>query len=169
MFRMQRSKGELSRGDLLMVATDAVPEGGEYVIDLQGRVCKHGGGPVMGVVVGLLYLAGGLWISVEPATTEWWLWRPVWIAFLIAVLIPISLPLSLVERQGRSPDAKVPGAERQVLGALLLGLGIALLAMFGYGAGPIPDVVIGTLELDVGSLALVIAGAALSGLLPKLR
>jgi peptidoglycan/LPS O-acetylase OafA/YrhL len=124
---------------------------------------------VMVVVVGLLYLAGGLWISVVPATTEWWLWRPVWIAFLIAILIPVSLPLSLVERQGRSPDAKVPGAVRQVLGALLLCLGIALLAMFGYGAGPIPDVVIGTLELDVGSLVLVIAGAAVSGLLPKLR
>ena len=85
------------------------------------------------------------------------------------MLIPVSLPLSIVERQGRSPDANVPGAVRQVLGALLLCLGIALLAMFGYGAGPIPDLVVGTLELDVGSLVLVIAGAAVSGLLPKFR
>jgi hypothetical protein len=54
MFRMQRDKGQFSRGDLLMVVPDAVPEGGEYVIDLEGRVGRHGGGPVLGVVVGIV-------------------------------------------------------------------------------------------------------------------
>ena len=53
-FRMQRDKGSFSRGDLLMVAPDAVPEGGEFVIDLEGRVARHGGGPVLGVVVGVV-------------------------------------------------------------------------------------------------------------------
>jgi len=53
-FRMQRDKGTFSRGDLLMVVPDAVPEGGEYVIDLEGRVGRHGGGPVLGVVVGVV-------------------------------------------------------------------------------------------------------------------
>ena len=53
-FRMQRDKGSFSRGDLLMVAPDTVPEGGEYVIDLEGRVGRHGGGPVIGVVVGIV-------------------------------------------------------------------------------------------------------------------
>ncbi len=124
---------------------------------------------VMVVVVGLLYVAGGLWLGAVPASAEWWLWRPAWIAFLIAVLIPVSLPLSLIERQGRGPGATVPSAARQVVGALLLCLGIALLAMFGYGGGPIPDIVIGSLELDVGSLVLVVAGAAISGLLPSFR
>ena len=58
-FRMQRDKGSFSRGDLLMVVPDAVPEGGEYVIDLEGRVGRHGGGPVLGVVVGIVRSARG--------------------------------------------------------------------------------------------------------------
>jgi len=124
---------------------------------------------VMVVIVGLLYLAGGLWLGVEPATTEWWQWRPLWIGFLAAVLVAVALPLSFIERRGASADAKIPSAARQVVGALLLCLGIALLAMFGYGGSPIPDLTIGSMELDVGSLALVIVGAAISGLLPRLR
>ncbi len=124
---------------------------------------------VMVIIVALLTLAGGLWLGVEPATGEWWLWRPLWIGFLISVLIPIALVLSFFERQGRSKDAGVPSAPRQVVGAFLLCLGIALLAMFGYGGSPIPDVVIGSLELDVGSFVLVIVGATLSGLLPRFR
>ena len=124
---------------------------------------------VMVVVVGLLSLAGGLLLGVEPGTTEWWLWRPLWIGFLLAVLVPVSLPLSFFERQGRGADAKVPSAARQVIGAVLLCVGVALLAMFGYGGGPIPDLVIGSLELDVGSFVLVIVGASISGLLPSFR
>jgi len=53
-FRLQRNKAGLSKGDLLMVVPDAIPEGGEYVIDLEGRVCRHGGGPVLGVIVGVV-------------------------------------------------------------------------------------------------------------------
>lgn len=121
---------------------------------------------VMVVVVGVLYLAGGVGLGVEPATAEWWYWRPLWIGLLLAVLVPVALPLSVFERQGRGPSAAVPSAARQVVGALLLCLGIALLAMFGYGGSPIPDLVIGSVELDVGSFLLVIAGAAISGLLP---
>lgn len=124
---------------------------------------------VMVVIVGSLTLAGGLWLTLEPATAEWWLWRPAWIAFLIAVLVAVALPMSVFERQGRSADAKVPSTVRQVIGALLLCLGVALLAMFGYGGSPIPDLVIGSLELDVGAFVLVIAGAALSGLLPRFK
>ena len=124
---------------------------------------------VMVVMVGLLYLAGGLWISIVPATPEWWMWRPAWIGFLIVVLVAVALPLSFIERSGRSADAAVPSAPRQIVGALLLCLGVAMLAMFGYGGGPIPDVTIGSLELDVGSFVLVIVGAAISGLLPRFR
>ncbi|MEM9209340.1 MAG: acyltransferase [Pseudomonadota bacterium] len=124
---------------------------------------------VMVVIVGVLALAGGFWLTVEPATAEWWAWRPVWIGFLIAVLVAVALPLSVFERMGRGADAAIPSTWRQVAGALLLCLGVALLAMFGYGGSPIPDVVVGDLELDVGAFVLVIAGAALSGLLPSIR
>ena len=46
---------------------------------------------------------------------------------------------------------------------------MALLAMFGYGGRPIPDLTLGSLELDVGSFVFVIVGAAISGLLPTFR
>ena len=54
--------------------------------------------------------------------------------------------------------AAVPPAARQVSGALMICLGIALLAMWGFGGGPMP-------WLDVAALALVIVGASMSGLL----
>ena len=53
-FRLRRDAAGLSRGDLLYVVPGAVPEGGEFVIDLQFRVGRHGGGPVFGVIVGVL-------------------------------------------------------------------------------------------------------------------
>ena len=124
---------------------------------------------VMVVIVGVLAMAGGIWLGIEPATSEWWLWRPAWIGFLIAILVIVALPLSYFERTGRGADAAVPSTARQVVGALLLCLGVAMLAMFGYGGSPIPDVTIGSLDLDVGAFVLVIVGAAVSGLLPKIR
>ena len=45
---------------------------------------------------------------------------------------------------------------------MMICLGVSLLAMYGYGAGPIP-------KLDVGSFVLVIVGAGISGLLPRFR
>jgi len=50
--RVRRSAAGFACGDLLFVALDEPPEGGEVVIDLQGRLGRHGGGPVWGVVVG---------------------------------------------------------------------------------------------------------------------
>ena len=53
-FRLRRDKAGLAKGDLLMVVPGAIPEGGEFVVDLKGRVGRHGGGPVMGVIVGVV-------------------------------------------------------------------------------------------------------------------
>jgi hypothetical protein len=122
---------------------------------------------VMVVVVALLYLAGGVGLGVESGSTEWWLWRPVWIGVLLLLLVPVALPLSVFERRGRSADARIPSAKRQIIGATLICLGVALLAMFGYGGGPIPNLVLASVELDVGSFLLVILGASVSGLLPR--
>jgi hypothetical protein len=41
-------------------------------------------------------------------------------------------------------------------------LGVALLALYGYGGGPLP-------RLDLMSFSLVIVGSGISGLLPKFR
>jgi len=113
---------------------------------------------VMIIIVALLYLFGGVGLGVEPGTTEWWLTRPLWILFLMAVLVPVALPMSAFERRGRDPGLPVPSSVRQVGGAMLLCLGIAFLARFGYGGGPIR-------HFDLISFALVIIGAAMSGLL----
>jgi hypothetical protein len=86
----------------------------------------------------------------------------VWIGVLLLLLFPAALALSPLERRGRSPDAKIPSAPRQIAGAILLCLGISLLAVFGYGGGVFA-------YQGIASFALVVAGAELSGLLPRLR
>ena len=53
-FRLRRDAAGLSRGDLLLVIPGAQPEGGEFVIDHHFRLGRHGGGPVWGVVVGMV-------------------------------------------------------------------------------------------------------------------
>ncbi|MHC4847223.1 MAG: hypothetical protein ACYTEG_02080 [Planctomycetota bacterium] len=53
-FRLRRNAAGLARGDLLFVIPGAQPEGGEFVIDHHFRLGRHGGGPVFGVVVGMV-------------------------------------------------------------------------------------------------------------------
>jgi hypothetical protein len=116
----------------------------------------------MVIFVSLLYLANGFGLGLEPGTTAWWLSRPVWIAVLYVLLLPVALLVSPFERRGRPADAGVPSASRQVGGAILFCLGIALLARYGYGGGPLP-------RLDVASFALVVVGSGISGLLSGFR
>jgi peptidoglycan/LPS O-acetylase OafA/YrhL len=113
---------------------------------------------ILVVVVSLLYLAGGFGMGFEPGTQEWWLTRPVWLGVLYALLIPLTLALSGLERRARSPDAPVPSAARQVCGALMICLGVAYLALFGFGSAPLP-------YLDIIAFFTVVAGSWISGLL----
>ncbi len=115
---------------------------------------------VMIVLIGLLYLAGGLGLDIEPGTETWWYSRIVWILVLLLLLLPVALLLSPLERASRGRDSAPPSPVRQVAGAMMLCLGIALLAMYGYGGGPIE-------RLDLMSFALVVVGAGVSGLLPS--
>ena len=116
---------------------------------------------VMIIVIGILYLADGFGLGIEPGTAAWWYSRPLWTIVLIVVLTPVALLVSPLERKARPKDAPVPPPTRQIVGAMLLCLGIALLAMYGYGGGPLP-------RLDLISFALVVFGAGISGLLPGL-
>ena len=113
---------------------------------------------VMVVVVSLAYLADGLGLGIEPGSIEWWLTRPIWLAVLYAVLLPVTFLLAPLERRGRPADAPVPAAARQVGGAMMICLGVAYLALFGFGSAPLPG-------LDVAAFVLVIAGSWFSGLL----
>ncbi len=117
---------------------------------------------VMVIIVSLAYLAGGLGLGFEPGSSEWWLTRPLWIAILYAVLLPVALLLAPLERRARAPDATVPAAARQVGGAVLICLGVALLALFGFGNAPLPG-------LDIAAFLMVVAGASISGLLPGFK
>ena len=117
---------------------------------------------VMVIIVSLAYLAGGVGLEFEPGSSGWWLTRPLWITFLYAVLLPVALLLAPLERRVRAPDAAVPAAARQVGGAVLICIGVALLALFGFGNAPLP-------YLDIAAFLMVVAGATLSGLLPGFK
>ncbi len=114
---------------------------------------------VMVVLVSLAFMAGGIGLGIEPATTKWWLTRPLWIGVLYLFLAPVALLLSPLERRARPASASVPSAVRLVSGAIIVCLGVALLAKFGFGSSPLPF-------LDIASFGLVILGAGVGGLLP---
>ena len=117
---------------------------------------------ILVIVVALLYLAGGIGLGLEPGSLDWWLTRPLWIGFLFAVLLPATMLLAPLERRARPSDLPVPAAARQIAGALLICLGIALLAMYGFGESPWP-------HLDIAAFLMVVAGAGISGLVPLRR
>ncbi len=117
---------------------------------------------VMVIFAVLLYLAGGIGLGIEPGTCDWWWSRPVWIAVLFTLLLPVALLLSPLERRGRPADAKVPAPARQIGGAIMICVGVAVIAMYGFGGGPVE-------RLDLASFLLVIVGSGVSGLLPKFR
>ncbi|NIL92942.1 MAG: acyltransferase family protein [Woeseiaceae bacterium] len=117
---------------------------------------------VMIVVVVIAYFADGAGLGFEPGTSSWWLSRIVWVAVLYAILLPLTFALSALERRSRPADAPAPSTARQVLGALMICLGIAYLALFGFGSAPLPF-------LDIIAFFTVVAGSALSGLLHGFR
>ena len=114
---------------------------------------------IMVIVVALAYLAGGIGLGLEPGGFDWWITRPLWIGFLFAILLPSALLLAPLERRARPSDLPIPAAGRQIAGAALICLGIALLAMYGFGDSPLP-------HLDIAAFLVVLAGAGMSGLVP---
>jgi uncharacterized membrane protein YhaH (DUF805 family) len=116
---------------------------------------------VMILVIAIAYGLGGVGLGLEPGSSSWWLSRPLWIALLYAFLVPAALLLSPLERSGRSSERQPPSAARQVVGAVMLCFGVASLALYGFGASPLP-------HLDIVSFLCVIVGAGVSGLLPRL-
>ena len=119
---------------------------------------------VMVIFAAGLYMANGLGLGIEPGTAEWWWSRPVWIAILFALLTPVALLLSPLERRGRAADAAIVPVVLQISGAIMICLGVALLAMYGFGSGMIPQL---NLRVDMVSFGLVIVGSGISGVLPS--
>ena len=115
---------------------------------------------VMVIIGSVLYMSGGFGFGLEPGTSEWWMTRPIWICVLMVFLLPVALLLSPLERRSRPADAKVPAAASQIGGAVMICLGISMLAMWGFGGGP-------RSWLDVAAFVLVVVGAGISGVLSK--
>ena len=114
------------------------------------------------IFIGLLYLGGGVGLGLEPGSAAWWWSRLPWLLLLAGLLVPVAMLVSPLERIARDPAAAACHPVRQVIGAMMTGLGIAMLAMFGYGGGPVA-------WLGFLSFTLVVGGAAVGGLLPGLR
>lgn len=115
---------------------------------------------VMVIFAAVLYMAGGIGLGIEPGTPDWWWSRPIWVLVLFVLLLPVALLLSPLERRGRAAGAAIPSVVRQIGGAIMICLGVALLALYGYGGGPIE-------RLDLISFGLVIVGSGISGVLPR--
>jgi len=117
---------------------------------------------VMLAVGSALYLGADVGFGLEPGTAGWWWSRPVWLGVLLAALVPLALLLSPVERMPAPSESRTPGAPAQIVGAVLFCLGIALLALFGFGDEP-------TDWVDLAAFAAVVAGVVISGQRPRLR
>jgi peptidoglycan/LPS O-acetylase OafA/YrhL len=117
---------------------------------------------VMILLIATLYLAGGTGLGLEPVSPAWWLSRPLWMIALLALLLPLALLLSPLERYAPASGRTSPSPLRLIIGAAMICLGIALLAMFGYGGGPLP-------WFDVLLFGLVVGGAAVCGIIPGSR
>ena len=106
------------------------------------------------VLIGLMNLAGGFGLGLEPGTSSWWLSRPLWIATLALVLAPLLMIFTRFER-GRDRPGSAPAAWRPVAGALMMCAGLALLALGGIGADAAPGVRVGVVALAFAGVLLI--------------
>jgi surface polysaccharide O-acyltransferase-like enzyme len=108
------------------------------------------------LVTGLAWKLGNLGLLSSAGSSQWWSARPVWFLCFVVALVVLALGFGRFER-GR-PGVTAVAAWRQVVGALMLCFGLALLAKDGV-------VFVGWLNLQSWALALPLGGAWLAGLL----
>jgi hypothetical protein len=105
------------------------------------------------LVVFAAYLAGGFGLQLEPGTSDWWWSRLPWLAANTIALIPFIVAFGRFERPYATGGAPAP-AWRYVIGALMTGTGLALLAAQGVGG-------YGRFGLNIWGLALAFIGIPL--------
>ena len=105
------------------------------------------------LVILAAYLAGGLGLRLEPGSSQWWWSRFPWLAANAIALIPLVVAFGRFERPRATRGTPAP-AWRYVLGALMTGAGLALLAAKGVGG-------YGSFGLNVWGLALALVGMGL--------
>jgi hypothetical protein len=111
------------------------------------------------LLVGLSLRLGGLGLRAEPGSAGWWLLRPAWLLAMLLVLVPVVALFGRFEQGGREPPrgAAAPAAWTQVVGALLVSLGLALLAGYGMSGAPSPALRIVPLAMVLGGVALIVS------------
>ena len=108
------------------------------------------------LVIAIAIMLGNLGLDRVPGSGAWWLARPVWMILYVAALAVLTLFVARYERGSGGPRSVA--AWRQVIGALLVSLGLAVLAMSGVGGQ-------GWLGLKAWVLLLPFGGAWLAGLI----
>jgi hypothetical protein len=111
---------------------------------------------VMMLLFGLALLLGGAGLQPYPGTPAWWAAKLAWIVGFAVVLVPVVLAASRFERG--SGIANAPPVWRQIVGAVLVGLGLGWLAYTGGVADE-------TDTLAWLPFLLPFAGAALAGMI----
>lgn len=100
---------------------------------------------------------GSVGLTVDPASGAWWASRPFWLVLYLAVLLILVPVFARFERS--SAGAQPAAAWRQIVGAAMMCVGIALLAKDGI-------VFEGWLDLRTWVFLLPIVGAGVAGVLP---
>jgi fucose 4-O-acetylase-like acetyltransferase len=111
------------------------------------------------LLVGLSLRFGGLGLRAEPGSAGWWLLRPAWLLAMLLVLVPVAALFGRFEQGGREPPrgAAAPAAWTQVGGALLVSLGLALLAGYGMAGARFPGLRVVPLAMVLGGVALIVS------------
>ncbi|NIM51285.1 MAG: acyltransferase family protein [Gemmatimonadales bacterium] len=112
------------------------------------------------LIIGLALQIGNVGLTLEPGSGMWWLARPVWLGIYLLALAAFALAFGLFERGGAGgPPA---AAWRQIVGAVMICGGLALLALDGIGGE-------GWLGLRWWVVLLPLLGAVLAGVNPLAR
>ena len=89
---------------------------------------------VLALIIGLVNLAGGFGLRVEPGTPLWWAMRVPWFLVLAVGLGALLAVVGRFERLPSLPAEFSPSTARVLAGAALVSGGIAFLALGGIGA-----------------------------------
>lgn len=87
---------------------------------------------VLVLVIGVLFVSGGLGLGLAPGSASWWLARLPWVLALGILLLPFLAVFGRFERP-RPRLRYGPASWRLLVGSLLFCLGIGLLALSGIG------------------------------------
>ena len=111
------------------------------------------------LLIGLSLRLGGVGLRAEPGSAGWWLLRPAWLLAMLLLLVPVVALFGRFEQGGREPPraAAAPAAWAQVVGALLVSLGLALLAGYGMAGARFPGLRVVPLAMVLGGVALIVS------------